>query len=122
MKQITGAFAAAAVTLTAAGWSTGALAADVEAAKALAQQNGCMQCHSLRSDKDASSFLKIAEKYKGQADAVDELVRHMTTGAEVKLPDGTKEKHKVAVTMPPNDAAQLKNLAQYILSVRPRPR
>ncbi len=120
MKHFTSAFAAAAVTLTFAGMSSGALAADVEAAKALAQQNNCMQCHGLRNDKDAPSFLKIAEKYKAKATAVDEIVKHMTAGAEVKLADGTKEKHKVAATIPPNDAAQLKNLARYILSVQPK--
>jgi len=101
-------------------FSTAVLAQDVEAAKALAQQNNCMQCHGLRNDKDGPSFLKIAEKYQGKATAIDELVKHMTSGAEVKLADGTKEKHKVAQTMPPNDVKQLKNMAQYILSVKPK--
>jgi cytochrome c len=62
--------------------------------------------------------MKTAEKYKGKASAVDELVKHMTSGKDVKLADGTSEKHKIAKTMPANDTAQLKNLAQYILSIQ----
>ena len=107
-----------ALALSAAGFSTTALALDVEAAKGLAEQNNCMQCHGLRKDKDGPSFMKTAEKYKGKANAVDELVKHMTSGKDVKLADGTTEKHKVAKTMPANDAAQLKNLAQYVLSIQ----
>ncbi len=119
MKTVA-AFVSTAVLALAAGVSAPVLAQDVEAAKGLAEQNNCMQCHGLRKDKDAPSFLKIAEKYKGKATAVDELVKHMTAGNEVKLADGTKEKHKIAKTMPANDAAQLKNLAQYIMSIQPK--
>ena len=107
-----------ALALSAAGFSSSALALDVEAAKGLAEQNNCMQCHGLRKDKDGPSFMKTAEKYKGKATAVDELVKHMTSGKDVKLADGTTEKHKIAKTMPANDAAQLKNLAQYVLSIQ----
>jgi len=114
------AIVAATTVFSLTGHSTGALAQDVEAAKALAQQNNCMQCHGLRNEKDGPSFMKIAEKYGGKATAVDDLTKHMTAGAEVKLKDGSKEKHKVAQTMPPNDVAQLKNMAQYILSVKPK--
>mgnify|MGYP001764698959 CR=1 FL=1 len=53
-----------------------------------------------------------------EAGAVDEIVKHMTSGKDVKLADGTTEKHKVAKTMPANDMAQLKNLAEYILSIQ----
>jgi cytochrome c len=119
MKSVA-AFVSVATLALSAGFSTTTLAQDAEAAKGLAEQNNCMQCHGLRKDKDAPAFLKVAEKYKGKATAVDELVKHMTAGNEVKLADGTKEKHKVAKTMPANDTAQLKNLAQYILSIQPK--
>jgi cytochrome c len=118
MKQLTLMTAIAAISL--AGFSNPALALDVEAAKGLAEQNNCMQCHGLRKDKDGPSFMKTAEKYKGKAGAVDEVVKHMTSGKDVKLADGTTEKHKIAKTMPPNDAAQLKNLAEYVLSIQPK--
>lgn len=118
MKQLTFAAAVAAISLT--GFAAPALALDVEAAKGLAEQNNCMQCHGLRKDKDGPSFMKTAEKYKGKAGAVDELVKHITSGKDVKLADGTTEKHKIAKTMPANDMAQLKNLAEYVLSIQPK--
>ncbi len=118
MKSIAALVSTGALVLSATGFSPSALALDVEGAKGLAEQNNCMQCHGLRKDKDGPSFMKTAEKYKGKAAAVDDLVKHMTSGKDVKLADGTMEKHKVAKTMPANDAAQLKNLAQYILSIQ----
>lgn len=118
MKSIAAFVTTSALAITAAGFSTTALALDVEAAKGLAEQNNCMQCHALRKDKDGPSFLSTADKYRGKANAVDEVVKHMTSGKKVKLADGTQENHKVAKTIPPNDVAQLKNLAQYILSIQ----
>lgn len=116
MKHLTLAAVVAAISFT--GFAAPALALDVEAAKALADQNNCMQCHGLRKDKDGPAFLKTADKYRGKANAVDEVIKHTTTGKKIKLADGTQEDHKIAKTMPPNDAAQLKNLAQYILSIQ----
>ena len=118
MKKLAFAATVAAISLT--GFASPVLALDVEAAKGLAEQNNCMQCHGLRKDKDGPSFMKTAEKYKGKAGAVDEVVKHITSGKKVKLADGTEENHKIAKTMPPNDAAQLKNLAEYVLSIQPK--
>jgi cytochrome c len=120
MKTFSLLVSTALLTVSAAGFSTHALALDVEGAKGLAEQNNCMQCHGLRKDKDGPSFQKTAEKFKGKASAVDDLVKHMTSGKDVKLADGTSEKHKIAKTMPANDVAQLKNLAEYILSIQPK--
>lgn len=111
---------AAIAAISAAGFASPALAFDAEAAKGLAEQNNCMQCHGLRKDKDGPSFMKTAEKYKGKAGAVDELVKHVTSGKKVKLADGSEENHKIAKTMPPNDTAQLKNLVEYVLSIQPK--
>jgi cytochrome c len=105
--------------LVAGGISVPALAADVESAKALAEQNNCMQCHGVKKEKDGPSFMKTAEKYRGKADAEQEIVKHLNSNKEIKLADGTKERHKVIKTIPPNDAAQVQNLVQYILSVQP---
>jgi cytochrome c len=118
MKSLAAFVSTLALAVSATGFSTAALALDVEAAKGLAEQNNCTQCHGLRKEKDGPSFMKTAEKYKGKASAVDELVKHMTSGKDVKLADGTSEKHKIAKTKPANDTAQLKNLAQYILSIQ----
>jgi cytochrome c len=118
MKQLT--FAAAVAAISLSGFAAPALALGVEAAKGLAEQNNCMQCHGLRKDKDGPSFMKTAEKYKGKATAIDDIVKHLTSGKDVKLADGTTEKHKIAKTMPANDTAQLKNLAEYVLSIQPK--
>jgi cytochrome c len=120
MKRFAGLLTTAAFSLTAAGFSSSVLALDVEAAKDLAEQNNCKQCHSLRKDKDGPSFMKTAERLKGKATAIDEIVTHVTSGKDVKLADGSTEKHKIAKTMPANDTAQLKNLAEYILSIQPK--
>ncbi len=120
MKALATLISTAALAITAGSFSTAAWALDVEGAKGLAEQNNCMQCHGLRKDKDGPSFMKTAEKLKGKAGAVDEIVKHMTSGKDVKLADGTMEKHKIAKTMPANDTAQLKNLAEYILSIQPK--
>lgn len=119
-KSLTTVVSTAVLAIAATGFSTAALALDVDAAKGLAEQNNCTQCHGLRKDKDGPSFMKTAEKYKGKANAVDEIVKHLTSGKKVKLADGTEENHKVAKTMPANDTAQLKNLAEYILSIQPK--
>jgi cytochrome c len=120
MKKITGIFATlAAAGIALAGYSTGALALDVEAAKDLAEQNNCKQCHGIKKDKDGPSFLKTADKYRGKANAEEEVIKHLTSGKKVKLADGSQEDHKIVKTMPPKDMAQIKNLAQYVLSVQP---
>ena len=62
------------------------------------------------------SFRKIADKYKGKADATDKLVQHLTSSPKVKLADGTEEEHKVIATRPAKDMAQVKNLVEYILA------
>jgi len=111
---------AAIAAIAGVGYASPVLALDVEAAKGVIEQNNCMQCHGLRKDKDGPSFMKTAEKYKGKATAVDEIVKHVTSGKKVKLADGSEENHKIAKTMPPNDAAQLKNLAEYVLSIQPK--
>ncbi|MFN4149155.1 MAG: c-type cytochrome [Rhodocyclaceae bacterium] len=100
--------------------SPAAWALDIDAAKDLAEQNNCKQCHALRKDKDGPSFLKTAEKYRGKPNAVDEIVKHLTSGKKVKLADGSEENHKIVKTMPPNDMAQIKNLAEYVLSIQPK--
>jgi len=41
------------------------------------------------------------------------VTKAFTTGPKVKLQDGSEEEHKIIKT---KDAAQLKNLAQWILS------
>jgi cytochrome c len=96
--------------------STSVMAADEEAAKELARQNNCFKCHSVSKDKDGPAYKKVAEKYKGKADAEAKLVHHITSGEKAKFPDGHEEAHKIVKTSPEKDMAQIKNLVQWILA------
>ena len=93
-----------------------AQAADADAALALARQNNCLKCHAVDKDKEGPSFKKVAEKYKGKANAETRLSEHITTGEKAKFPDGHEEEHKIIKTSPPKDMAQVKNLVQWILA------
>jgi cytochrome c len=91
-------------------------AVDAEAAKSLAKQNNCFKCHAVDKDKDGPSYKKVAEKFKGKADAEAKLVNHITSGEKAKFADGHEEEHKIVKTSPPKDMDQVKNLVQWILA------
>jgi cytochrome c len=88
-------------------------AVDVDAAKALSKKNDCTKCHAPDKSKKGPSLKKIADKYRGKADGQEKAIKNMTSGLKVKLEDGTEEDHKIIDT---KDPAQLKNLADWILS------
>ncbi|MFZ4478481.1 MAG: c-type cytochrome [Rhodoferax sp.] len=88
-------------------------AVNADAAAALAKKSDCLKCHAIDKDKKASSFKKIAEKYKGKADAEVKLVDSLTKAPKVKQQDGTEEEHKVVAT---KDMAEIKNLVGWILA------
>ncbi|MBI5278158.1 MAG: c-type cytochrome [Burkholderiales bacterium] len=91
---------------------TPAIAADADAAQALAKKNDCLKCHAIDKTKKGPSFKKIAAKYKGKADGVDKVTKNITVASKVKLEDGTEDDHKVIDT---KDAKAIKNLADWIL-------
>ena len=88
-------------------------AVDADSAKDLFKKEKCTKCHAADKDKTGPSLKSIAAKYKGKADAEATLIKVMTTGPKVKLDDGSEEEHKIIKT---KDAAEQKNLAQWILS------
>jgi cytochrome c len=92
-------------------------AVDVDAAKALARQNKCLNCHSIEKDGDGPAYKKVAEKFRGKANAEERLIVHITSGEKAKFPDGHEEEHKIVKTSPPKDHAQILNLVQWILSL-----
>ncbi len=100
-----------AAALAFSGASSAAVNAD--AAAALAKKSDCLKCHAIDKDKKASSFKKVAEKYKGKADAEAKLVDSLTKAPKVKQADGTEEEHKVVAT---KDMAEIKNLIGWILA------
>jgi cytochrome c len=109
---LTSAIAAAAILLSV----PVAYAVDADAAKGLAKQNNCFKCHAVDKDKDGPAYKKVAEKYKGKANAEARLIEHITSGEKAKFPDGHEEEHKIIKTFPAKDEAQIKNLVQWILS------
>ncbi|MCE9570389.1 MAG: c-type cytochrome [Rhodocyclales bacterium] len=88
-------------------------AVDEAAAQALAKKNDCFKCHAVDKTKKGPSYKKIAAKYKEKKLTEKDAIKQMTTGPKVKLEDGTEEEHKNIET---RDAAELSNLAQWILS------
>lgn len=91
-------------------------AVDIDAARSLAKQNNCFKCHAADKEKDGPAYKKVAEKYRGKANAEERLAEHLTSGEKAKFPDGHEEEHKIVKTSPPKDMAQIKNLVQWVLS------
>jgi cytochrome c len=86
---------------------------DENAAKATAKRNDCFKCHAVDKTKKGPSYKKIAAKLKGKPDAEQVIMKNLFEEPEVKMEDGTKEKHKVIDT---KDKAELKNLMDWILA------
>lgn len=84
---------------------------DEDAARALARQADCTKCHSIDKEKDGPSYQDVAAKHKGEADAVDKLYTHLTTGPTIEV-DGFKEEHPVLKA----SDADIRNLIGWILS------
>jgi cytochrome c len=96
--------------------SSAQAAVDVEAAKALARQNKCLECHAVEKEKEGPSYKSVAAKFKGKANAEARLIEHITSGEKAKFPDGHEEAHKIVKTTPAKDMEQIKNLVGWILA------
>lgn len=83
-----------------------------DAAETLAKAGGCFKCHSVEKAKKAPSYKRIALKYKGKPDAEAALIKHLSGSKSVTV-EGGDEQHEPP---PAKDAADLKNLVQWILS------
>jgi cytochrome c len=87
-------------------------AVDEDAAVALTKKEKCTKCHATDKKKDGPSFKETAAKYKGKADAMDKLYKHLTTNPKIKV-DGKEEEHSGVKSASDPD---IKNLIAYILS------
>lgn len=94
--------------------SLDAAAVDVGAAENLARHSGCNKCHALEKKKDGPALRDVAAKYRGDQQAQEKLIKHVTSGEMVKFDDGHKEEHKKVKTQDPE---QTKNLVDWILSL-----
>ena len=90
-----------------------AQAVNEDAAVALAKAGNCFRCHSVDRAKKAPSYKRIAQKYKGKADAEAALLKHLSGSQQVKVEDGADEQHEPP---PAKDPADLLNLVRWILS------
>lgn len=90
-----------------------AFALDDDAAKALLKKSDCTKCHAIDKEKKGPAYQKIAAENKGKADAEARLVKAVTSGQKVKLPDGSEEEHR---KLDAKDPAQVKGLVQWILA------
>ena len=90
-------------------------AADATAAEALAKKEGCLKCHAVDKKKEAKSLKEISKSYAGKPDAEAKILTQITSGAKVKLEDGTEEEHKIIKS---KDEAAVKNMIAWILSLK----
>jgi cytochrome c len=87
---------------------------DADAAIKLARTEHCLRCHSVDKKKEGPTYREISKKYKGQSDAFDKMVKHITSGEDkVKLSDGHEETHKFDKA---TDIEQVKNLIRWVLA------
>jgi cytochrome c len=92
-----------------------AAASDGEEFKVLLKKNDCTKCHTEAKDKKGPSYKKIAAKYKGkEAEGEVKMYKNLTTGAKVKLDDGTEEEHKI---IDAKDEKQFKAFIKWVLSL-----
>lgn len=94
--------------------SGGALAQSVDqgAAQKLAKKSGCNKCHSVSAKKEGPPYKETAAKYKGKANAEDELFKHLTSNPIIEV-DGNKERHDSPKS---KKEAEIRNLVRYILT------
>ena len=89
-----------------------ALAVDELAANDLLKESRCTKCHAVAREKVGPPFREVAAKYKGKAEAMGKLTKHITVPSEVEI-DGKKDDHGLVSS---TDPAQVKNLVEWILS------
>ncbi len=88
-------------------------APDADAAQAVLKKSDCLKCHAIDKKKDGPPFKETAKKYKGKADGEEKVTKHLTTKPMIEI-DGKKEEHKALKS---TDAAEVKNVVQWILSL-----
>ncbi|MEO5573375.1 MAG: c-type cytochrome [Gammaproteobacteria bacterium] len=101
----------AAAMLMLAGQSHAAL--DMEAGKALAKKSGCFACHSVEAKRVGPAWNDVAEKYKADAGAKDNLVKWIHSGGKGRWNMGAMPAYSPRVADADIDA-----LADFILSLK----
>lgn len=108
MKNIVIVFAAVAATAP----GTNAQAADAKAAQALAQQSGCLACHTVDKKLVGPSYKEIADRYRNDKGAEANLLKKVKEGGKGAWGD---------IPMTPNGHVKdqdIKTIVQWILSIK----
>ena len=108
MKSIIALFTAAAV----AALTANAHAADAKAAEALAQQSGCLACHTVDKKLVGPSYKDIAAKYRTDKGAEANLFKKVKEGGKGAWGD---------IPMPPNAHVKdqdIKTIVKWILGIK----
>ena len=95
-------------------WATPVLAVDEVSAQMLARQSGCFKCHAVEKKKSGPAYTEVANKYRGDSAAAAKLYEHVTSGKNVKFPDGHEEEHRIVQT---TDVLAIENLIAWILAL-----
>ena len=85
---------------------------DDDAAKDALKKNACLTCHATDKKKVGPSFMEVAKKYKGKADAEAKLIKHLSSKQVVEV-DGKKMDHPAAKS---GDPAEIRSIVEWILS------
>jgi cytochrome c len=108
MKTIVTVFTAVAMAALAAN----AQATDAKAAEALAQQSGCLACHTVDKKLVGPSYKQIADRYRNDKGAEANLFKKVKEGGKGTWGD---------IPMTPNAHVKdqdIKTLVQWILSIK----
>jgi len=108
MKSIVIVFAAVAATAL----GTNAQAADAKAGEALAQQSGCLACHTVEKKLVGPSYREIADRYRNDKGAEASLFKKVKEGGKGAWGD---------IPMTPNAHVKdqdIKAIVQWILSIK----
>jgi len=92
------------------GLSLPALASDGDA---LLQANGCLSCHAKAEKIVGPAYLSVADKYRGDKDAVASLTQSIQYGSKGKWGRVPMPAHP---NMNPED---IKTLARHVLAMKP---
>jgi cytochrome c len=92
--------------------SSNAVAASVPPEQ-LARDSGCLSCHSITEKVVGPAYQKVADKYKGQSDAVAELAQSVRNGSQGKWGRIPMPAHG---SMPEED---IRTLVKWVLSQTP---
>ncbi len=87
-------------------------AANADAAKALAQKNGCLACHSIHKKVLGPAYKDVAAKYKGDKTAEAKIIAKVKAGGS-----GVWGPMPMPANSPQVKDEDIKTIVQWILSL-----